>query len=96
MNVLDCGGAGFIGSHLTKQLLDRGDTVAILDNLGTGNFENIQPFVRNPHYSFAIDDLSNALVLDRLASKAGCDRASGGSGWRTTSRRTGRPRRSRT
>ena len=70
MNVLITGGAGFIGSHLTKQLLDRGDSVAILDNLGTGNFENIQPFVRNPHYSFAIDDLNNALVLDRLASQA--------------------------
>lgn len=70
MNVLITGGAGFIGSHLTKQLLDRGDRVAILDNLGTGNFENIQPFVRNPHYSFAIDDLNNGLVLDRLASEA--------------------------
>lgn len=70
MNVLITGGAGFIGSHLTKQLLDRGDSVAILDNLGTGNFENIQPFVRNPNYSFAIDDLNNTLVLDRLASGA--------------------------
>lgn len=70
MNVLITGGAGFIGSHLTKRLLERGDRVAILDNLATGNFENITPFVGSPGFSFAIDDLSNALVLDRLASQA--------------------------
>lgn len=70
MNILITGGAGFIGSHLTKALLDRGDSVAVLDNMTTGNFENIQPFLANKHFSFAIDDLNNALVLDRLASQA--------------------------
>lgn len=70
MNVLITGGAGFIGSHLTKRLLERGDRVAILDNLATGNFDNITPFMGVPGFSFAIDDLSNALVLDRLASQA--------------------------
>jgi UDP-glucose 4-epimerase len=70
MNVLITGGAGFIGSHLTKRLLERGDRVAILDNLATGNFDNIAPFVGQPGFSFAIDDLSNALVVDRLASQA--------------------------
>ncbi|MCB0122777.1 MAG: GDP-mannose 4,6-dehydratase [Caldilineaceae bacterium] len=70
MNILITGGAGFIGSHLARQLLARGDRVAILDNMTTGNFENIRPFVHNRHFSFAIDDLSNALVLDRLASQA--------------------------
>lgn len=70
MNVLITGGAGFIGSHLTKRLLERGDRVAILDNLATGNFDNIAPFVGQSGFSFAIDDLSNALVVDRLASQA--------------------------
>jgi UDP-glucose 4-epimerase len=70
MNVLITGGAGFIGSHLTKRLLERGDRVAILDNLATGNFENIAPLMGKPGFSFAIDDLSNALVVDRLASQA--------------------------
>ena len=70
MKVLITGGAGFIGSHLTKRLLERGDHVAILDNLATGNFDNIAPFVGKPGFSFAIDDLSNALVVDRLASQA--------------------------
>ncbi|RIK51506.1 MAG: nucleoside-diphosphate sugar epimerase [Chloroflexi bacterium] len=70
MHVLITGGAGFIGSHLTRHLLDRGDTVSILDNLSTGSFANIEPFVANPRYHFAIDTLDNPLVLDRLASQA--------------------------
>lgn len=70
MHVLITGGAGFIGSHLTRALLARGDTVSVLDNLSTGSFTNIQPFIDNPRFAFAIDDLNNALVLDRLASQA--------------------------
>lgn len=70
MNILITGGAGFIGSHLTRQLLARGDSVAILDNMTTGNLQNIEPFIGEKRFSFAIDDLSNALVLDRLASQA--------------------------
>lgn len=70
MHVLITGGAGFIGSHLTRHLLDCGDTVSILDNLSTGSFANIEPFVANPRYHFAIDTLDNPLVLDRLASQA--------------------------
>ncbi|MDI9546925.1 MAG: GDP-mannose 4,6-dehydratase [Chloroflexota bacterium] len=70
MHVLITGGAGFIGSHLARKLLERGDTVAVLDNLSTGSFENIRALTANPRFSFAIDDLGNALVLDRLASQA--------------------------
>lgn len=70
MRVLITGGAGFIGTHLTRALLARGDSVAILDNLSTGNFNNIREFTSHPQFAFAVDDLSNALVLDRLASSA--------------------------
>lgn len=70
MNILITGGAGFIGTHLTRRLLARGDTVSILDNLSTGAFDNIREFVSHPLYSFAIDSLDNPLVLDRLASQA--------------------------
>jgi UDP-glucose 4-epimerase len=70
MNVLITGGAGFIGTHLSRLLLDRGDHVAVLDNLSTGSLENIQGLAAHPNYSFAIDDIANALVLDRLASEA--------------------------
>jgi UDP-glucose 4-epimerase len=51
-------------------LLARGDYVSVLDNLSTGSLENIKKFSNHPCYSFAIDDLSNALVFDRLASQA--------------------------
>lgn len=37
------GGAGFIGSHLCEALLDRGDTVRILDDFSTGKSENVPP-----------------------------------------------------
>jgi UDP-glucose 4-epimerase len=70
MHVLITGGAGFIGSHLTRHLLDRGDSVSILDNLSTGSFDNIRLFAGQARYSFAIDTLDNPLVLDRLASQA--------------------------
>ena len=70
MYILITGGAGFIGSHLTHVLLARGDHVSILDNLSTGSFDNIREFVGHPRFAFAIEDLSNTLVLDRLASQA--------------------------
>src|SRR4030042_6148168 len=41
MNILVTGGAGFIGSHITKLLLDKGHKVVILDNLCHGYRENI-------------------------------------------------------
>src|SRR5947209_8249323 len=41
MECLVTGGAGFIGSHLVDALLDRGDTVSILDDLSHGNRENL-------------------------------------------------------
>jgi UDP-glucose 4-epimerase len=70
MHVLVTGGAGFIGSHLTQALLARGDSVAVLDNLSTGSFANIQRFRGHERFTFAIDDINNTLVLDRLASEA--------------------------
>ena len=41
MRYLITGGAGFIGSHLSEELLGRGDSVAVLDDLSTGEPENI-------------------------------------------------------
>lgn len=41
MKVLVTGGAGFIGSHLVRQLIANGDEVYVLDNLSTGNLSHL-------------------------------------------------------
>ena len=42
MNLIVTGGAGFIGSHLTKYLIKKGHTVSVIDNLRRGNFDNLR------------------------------------------------------
>ena len=64
------GGAGFIGSHITGKLLERGKSVTVIDDLSTGVFSNIEPYIDHPNYHFAIDTITNEAVLDRLASEA--------------------------
>ncbi|MFC1729973.1 SDR family oxidoreductase [candidate division KSB1 bacterium] len=46
VKVLVTGGAGFIGSHIVDLLIENGHDVVIVDNLITGNKENINPKVR--------------------------------------------------
>ena len=41
--ILVCGGAGYIGSHTVRQLIDRGEEVVIVDNLETGHEDAIHP-----------------------------------------------------
>ena len=67
--ILITGGAGFIGSHLAEALLAAGKQVSVLDDLSTGRFENIAHLVGQPGFSFAIDSITNHMVLDRLASE---------------------------
>ncbi|MFQ5650665.1 MAG: NAD-dependent epimerase/dehydratase family protein, partial [bacterium] len=38
------GGAGFVGSNIVAELLERGESVRVLDNFSTGRRENLQPF----------------------------------------------------
>jgi len=65
------GGMGFIGSHLAEALVYRGDTVTVVDNLSTGRFENVASLVGHPLFRFAIEDIRNETVMDRLVSE--CD-----------------------
>ena len=57
------GGAGFLGSHLTDRLLSEGHRVIGLDNLITGNLENIGHLAGNPNYRFIRHDVSNFIFL---------------------------------
>ncbi len=41
--ILVCGGAGYIGSHTVRQLIDKNEEVIIVDNLETGHEDAIHP-----------------------------------------------------
>lgn len=70
LNILITGGAGFIGSHLSELLLQRGHHVVVIDDLSTGKLENIQHLRNHPHFQFVRETILNSQVLDRLASQA--------------------------
>ena len=61
MKILVSGGAGFIGSHLIKKLLDKGHFVYCIDNLSTGNLVNIKKYINNPNFEFINHDIINTL-----------------------------------
>ena len=53
------GGAGFIGSNLVEKILDLGYKVRCLDDLSTGNIENIEPFFKDNNFEFIQGDIRN-------------------------------------
>jgi len=52
------GGAGFIGSHLARRLLDTGHEVTVMDNLFTGTKANIYDLMDNPRFTFMLHDVT--------------------------------------
>ncbi len=57
MHILVTGAAGFLGSHLTDRLLNDGHSVLGVDNLSTGNLENIAHLVDHPRFRFEERDI---------------------------------------
>ena len=58
------GGAGFLGSHLCDYLIEKGHEVICIDNLSTGNMENISHLLGKKRFSFIQYDVTNYLHVD--------------------------------
>src|SRR5579884_2040259 len=63
LRVLITGGAGFVGSHLAEELLDRGHTVHVLDNLSTGSMANIRHLRQQPRFAYTVDSCHDSRVV---------------------------------
>ena len=68
MKYLVTGGAGFIGSHLCDALLERGDSVVVLDNLSTGNKKNIEHLVGNPSFELIEGSILDVEIVDNVVA----------------------------
>src|SRR5215204_6964703 len=62
------GGAGFIGSHLVDQLVERGDHVVVLDDLSTGTKANLQHLADSPAVQFVEGSTTDPDLVDDLMS----------------------------
>src|SRR5271155_1631412 len=70
MRYLITGGAGFIGSHLSEALLDRGGDVSVLDDLSTGSVENIRHLKTNRRFQYFFDSIQNKQLLAELIDES--------------------------
>jgi UDP-glucuronate 4-epimerase len=77
-NVLVTGGAGFIGSHLTRRLLGRGDQVTALDDFNdfydpARKRRNVEPFLADPSYRLLEGDIRDEQLVERTFGNGGFD-----------------------
>jgi UDP-glucose 4-epimerase len=63
------GGAGFIGSHLTEALLDRGERVVVLDDLSTGRATNLRNVAGHPNLELVRGSVLDELQVDELVHR---------------------------
>ena len=64
MRILITGGAGFLGSHLSKRLLEEGHEVICMDNFFTGSKRNIQPLFENPNFEMMRHDVTDPFKVE--------------------------------
>jgi UDP-glucuronate decarboxylase len=64
MKILVTGGAGFLGSHLSRKLLSLGHEVIAVDNLYTGSKKNIYDLLPDPRFEFIRHDITFPLYLE--------------------------------
>jgi UDP-glucose 4-epimerase len=70
MRFLVTGGAGFIGSHLAEELIDRGGSVHLVDDLSTGAMDNIRHLKENTHFSYTIESAGSPSTVAELVDEA--------------------------
>lgn len=58
------GGAGFLGSHLCRRLLDEGHHVLCVDNFYSGSIDNVNGLRNNPHFEFLRHDITFPLYVE--------------------------------
>jgi UDP-glucose 4-epimerase len=63
------GGSGFIGSHLTTALLNRGDSVVVLDDLSTGSAKNLEGVASNSNLEIVSGSILDIALVDSLVAK---------------------------
>ena len=64
MRTLITGGAGFLGSHLCDRMLKKGHEVICMDNLLTGNMDNISHLIGNEKFSFIKHDVTEYIYVE--------------------------------
>lgn len=62
--ILVTGGAGFIGSHLCRRLIEEGNEVICVDNLFTGSKKNIETLLDNNRFEFMRHDVTKELLVE--------------------------------
>jgi dTDP-glucose 4,6-dehydratase len=62
--IVVAGGAGFLGSHLCERLVARGDSVVCLDDLSTGNPENVVHLLGSDAFTLVVTDVSEGVDLE--------------------------------
>jgi UDP-glucuronate decarboxylase len=62
--ILVTGGAGFVGSHLCRRLVNEGNYVIAVDNFFTGQHKNLADLVGNPNFEIIRHDISFPLYIE--------------------------------
>ncbi len=69
MKICITGGAGFIGSHLTDFLIEKGNDVIVIDNLSLGTLDNLSNHKESSRFKFLKGDINDGHLISKLFEK---------------------------